>query len=155
MYDRFAALLGGGPVTFDLFGEVEEEQALPVVHVQTAAQAAELFAGLKAATLPVAVAVSVGGELPDLKFTRAELLLEEKVYVLDDGSSCWEQLDSWLANGNCQKLTTDSKEIYKCCLCRKVQVQGIVDDVALAGYVADPGHSSYVLQVWLNAACRP
>lgn len=154
MYDRFAALLGGGPVTFDLFGEVEEEQALPVVHVQTAAQAAELFAGLKAATLPVAVAVSVGGELPDLKFTRAELLLEEKVYVLDDGSSCWEQLDSWLANGNCQKLTTDSKEIYKCCLCRKVQVQGIVDDVALAGYVADPGHSSYVLQD-LAKRCLP
>ena len=154
MYDRFAALLGGGPVTFDLFGEVEEEQALPVVHVQTAAQAAELFAGLKAAALPVAVAVSVGGELPALKFTRAELLLEEKVYVLDDGSSCWEQLDAWLANGNCQKLTTDSKEIYKCCLCRRVQVQGIVDDVALVGYVADPGHSSYALQD-LAKRCLP
>ncbi len=154
MYDRFAALLGGGPVTFDLFGEVEEQQALPVTHVQNPAQAAELFDALRAATLPVAVAVSVGGELPALKFTRAELLLDEKVYVLDDESDCWEQLDAWLANSSCRKLTTDSKEIYKCCLCRKVQVQGIVDDVALAGYVADPGHSSYVLQD-LAKRCLP
>ncbi len=155
MYDRFVALLGGGPVTFDLFGEVEEEQALPVIHVQTAAQAAELFAALGAAALPVAVAVSVGGELPALKFTRAELLLNEKVYVLDDASNCWqEQFDAWLANNSCRKLTTDSKEIYKCCLCRKVAVQGIVDDVALAGYVADPGHSSYALQD-LAKRCLP
>ncbi len=155
MYDRFVALLGGGPVTFDLFGEVEEEQALPVIHVQTAAQAAELFAALGAAALPVAVAVSVGGELPALKFTRAELLFNEKVYVLDDASNCWqEQFDSWLADGSCRKLTTDSKEIYKCCLCRKVAVQGIVDDVALAGYVADPGHSSYALQD-LAKRCLP
>ncbi len=154
MYDRFAALLGGAPVTFDLFGEVEPQQALPVICVQTPAQAAELFAALKAAVTPVAVAVSVGGQLPDLRFTRAELLLNDKVYVLDGEGSWQEQLDAWLANGRCQKLTVDSKEIYKCCLCRKVAVQGIVDDVALAGYVADPGHSSYALQD-LAKRCLP
>ncbi len=154
MYDRFAALLGGAPVTFDLFGEVEPQQALPVICVQTPAQAAELFAALKAAVAPVAVAVSVGGQLPDLRFTRAELLLNDKVYVLDSEGSWQEQLDAWLANGRCQKLTVDSKEIYKCCLCRKVAVQGIVDDVALAGYVADPGHSSYALQD-LAKRCLP
>ncbi len=154
MYDRFAALLGGAPVTFDLFGEVEPQQALPVICVQTPAQAAELFAALKAAVAPVAVAVSVGGQLPDLRFTRAELLLNDKVYVLDGEGSWQEQLDAWLANGRCQKLTVDSKEIYKCCLCRKVAVQGIVDDVALAGYVADPGHSSYALQD-LAKRCLP
>ncbi len=154
MYDRFAALLGGAPVTFDLFGEVEPQQALPVICVQTPAQAAELFAALKEAVAPVAVAVSVGGQLPDLRFTRAELLLNDKVYVLDGEGSWQEQLDAWLANGRCQKLTVDSKEIYKCCLCRKVAVQGIVDDVALAGYVADPGHSSYALQD-LAKRCLP
>ncbi len=153
MYDRFAALLGGAPVTFDLFGEEQAEQALPVINVEDPARAAELFAALRAAS-PVAVAVEVGGVLPKLQFTRAELLVDDKVYVLGGAGDWHRQLDDWLADGRCQKLTVDSKEIYKCCLCRGVRVQGIVDDVALAGYVADPGHSSYALQD-LAKRCLP
>lgn len=145
MYDRFASVLGGAQHSFDLFGETVAQESAPTEHVTLPAQAEQLFAALKACREAVPVAVTVSGQLPELYFSRAELLLEGKVYILDSFSSCWDKFDAWLADADCKKLTVDSKELYKCCLCRKVQAQGIVDDVALAAYLADPGHNSYVL----------
>lgn len=145
MYDRFASVMGGAQHSFDLFGEIVEQESAPTEHVTLPAQAEQLFAALKACRKAVPVAVTVSGQLPELYFSRAELLLEGKVYILDSFSSCWDKFDAWLADADCKKLTVDSKELYKCCLCRKVQAQGIVDDVALAAYLADPGHNSYVL----------
>ena len=145
MYDRFASVLGGAQHSFDLFGETVEQESAPTEHVTLPAQAEQLFAALKACREAVPVAVTVSGQLPELYFSRAELLLEGKVYILDSFSSCWDKFDAWLADADCKKLTVDSKELYKCCLCRKVRAQGIVDDVALAAYLADPGHNSYAL----------
>lgn len=145
MYDRFASVLGGAQHSFDLFGETVEQESAPTENVTLPAQAEQLFAALKACKEAVPVAVTVSGQLPELYFSRAELLLEGKVYILDSFSSCWDKFDAWLADADCKKLTVDSKELYKCCLCRKVQAQGIVDDVALAAYLADPGHNSYAL----------
>ena len=145
MYDRFASVLGGAQHSFDLFGETVEQESAPPEHVTLPAQAEQLFAALKACREVVPVAVTVSGQLPELYFSRAELLVEGKVYILDSFSSCWDKFDAWLADADCKKLTVDSKELYKCCLCRKVQAQGIVDDVALAAYLADPGHNSYAL----------
>ena len=145
MYDRFASVLGGAQHSFDLFGETVEQESAPTEHVTLPAQAAQLFAALKACREAVPVAVTVSGQLPELYFSRAELLVEGQVYILDSFSSCWDKFDAWLADADCKKLTVDSKELYKCCLCRKVQAQGIADDVALAAYLADPGHNSYAL----------
>ena len=145
MYDRFASVLGGAQHSFDLFGETIEQESAPMEHVTLPAQAEQLFAALKACKEAVPVAVTVSGQLPELYFSRAELLVEGKVYILDSFSSCWDKFDAWLADADCKKLTVDSKELYKCCLCRKVQAQGLVDDVALAAYLADPGHNSYAL----------
>lgn len=145
MYDRFASVLGGAQHSFDLFGETIEQESAPTEHVTLPAQAEQLFAALKACREAVPVAVTVSGQLPELYFSRAELLVEGKVYILDSFSSCWDKFDAWLADADCKKLTVDSKELYKCCLCRKVQAQGLVDDVALAAYLADPGHNSYAL----------
>lgn len=145
MYDRFASVLGGAQHSFDLFGETIEQESAPTEHVTLPAQAEQLFAALKACREAVPVAVTVSGQLPELYFSRAELLVEGKVYILDSFSSCWDKFDAWLADADCKKLTVDSKELYKCCLCRKVQAQGVVDDVALAAYLADPGHNSYAL----------
>ena len=145
MYDRFASVLGGAQHSFDLFGETVEQESAPTEHITLPAQAEQLFAALKSYRESVPVAVTVSGQLPELYFSRAELFLEGKVYILDSFSSCWDKFDAWLADAACKKLTVDSKELYKCCLCRKVQAQGIVDDVALAAYLADPGHNSYAL----------
>lgn len=146
MYERFATVLGGAQDSFDLFGEAVEQEGLPQLAVNTPQLAEELFAALAKAKQPVAVHAQVAGQLPELYFSSAEILVDDKIYVLDAQSGCWDKFDTWLADADSKKITIDSKELYKCCLCRKVKVQGIVDDVALAGYVADPGHSSYSLE---------
>lgn len=145
MYERFAAILGGEQHSFDLFGETVEQEAARLVAVRNAAQADALFAALRNAKSAVPVVAQVAGTLPELYFAQAEILLDDTAYILDADSGCWAQFDAWLADANCRKQTVDSKELYKCCLCRGVKVQGIEDDVALAAYVADPGHSSYAL----------
>ena len=145
MYERFASVLGGEHHSFDLFGETLEQESAPVVLVKTAEQAESLFVALRQAKAAAPVVAQTAGTLPELYFTRAEILLEDTVYVLNAASGCWPQFDQWLADGSCRKQTVDSKELYKCCLCRGVKAQGIVDDAALAAYVAEPGHSSYAL----------
>ena len=145
MYDRFAAVLGGEQNAFDLFGETIEQESAPVEHVTLPAQAEKLFVGLRKTTEPVPFVAAVSGTLPELYFSRAEIFWNNKVYILDSFSNCWDKFDDWLEAAECKKQTADSKEIYKCCLCRKVKVQGILDDIALVAYLVDPGHSSYAL----------
>ena len=144
MYERFAAVLGGEQNSFDLFGEVVEQESAPVVMLSASKDADKLFADLANAQGPVPFVVKVSGSLPELYFSRAEIFYNATVYILDTMSQCWEQFKAWLA-GPSLKHTVDTKEIYKCCLCLGLKPQGLVEDVALAAYVADPGHSSYAL----------
>lgn len=144
MYERFAAVLGGEQHSFDLFGETVEQESAEIVTLASAAQAEKLFAKLLVCEEAVSFAVKISGSLPELFFSRAEILFEDTVYVLDALSQCWQQFGKWLA-ASCPKQTVDSKEIYKCCLCQNIQPQGIIEDAALAAYVADSGHSSYAL----------
>ena len=83
MYDRFASVLGGAQHSFDLFGETVEQESAPTEHITLPAQAEQLFAALKSYRESVPVAVTVSGQLPELYFSRAELFLEGKVYILD------------------------------------------------------------------------
>ena len=144
MYERFAAVLGGEQNSFDLFGEVVEQESAPVVMLSAGKEADKLFEDLANAQAPVPFVTKVSGTLPELYFSRAEIFYNETVYILDTMSQCWEQFKAWLA-GPSLKHTVDTKEIYKCCLCLGLKPQGLVEDVALAAYVADPGHSSYAL----------
>lgn len=144
MYERFAAVLGGEQNSFDLFGEVVEQESAPVVMLSAGKEEDKLFEDLANAQAPVPFVTKVSGTLPELYFSRAEIFYNETVYILDTMSQCWEQFKAWLA-GPSLKHTVDTKEIYKCCLCLGLKPQGLVEDVALAAYVADPGHSSYAL----------
>lgn len=155
MYERFAAVLGGEQNSFDLFGEVVEQESTPIVNLSAGKAADKLFEDLLSAQNPVPFVVTISGTLPELYFSRAEILYNDTVYVLDTMSQCWEQFKAWLA-APCLKQTVDTKEIYKCALCLGIKPQGLVEDVALAAYVADPGHSSYALadlnKLYLNNA---
>ena len=155
MYERFAAVLGGEQNSFDLFGEVVEQESAPIVNLSAGKAADKLFEDLLSAQIAVPFVVTISGTLPELYFSRAEILYNDTVYVLDTMSQCWEQFKAWLA-APCLKQTVDAKEIYKCALCLGIKPQGLVEDVALAAYVADPGHSSYALadlnKLYLNNA---
>lgn len=150
MYDRFAAVLGQSAAgDFGLFGEIIEQESAPVVQLMTVADADALFASLAQCKVPVPLVAEWAGALPELFFSRAELCFEGKVYVLDNtgAKEAWQHFYSWLGDNGCKKITVDSKEIHKVCSCLKPKVvpAGIIDDVALAAYVVDPGHSSYAL----------
>lgn len=144
MYERFAAVLGGEQNSFGLFGEVVEQENAPVLHITAVEQGNKLFATLDKQMSPVSFVVDIAGSLPELYFSKAEIFVEDTVYILDNLSGCWDKFDQWLASEKV-KSTVDAKEIYKCCLCRGIKPQQIIEDVALAAYVSDPGHSSYAL----------
>lgn len=144
MYERFAAVLGGEQNSFGLFGEVVEQENAPVLHITEVEQGNKLFATLDKQMSPVSFIVDIAGSLPELYFSKAEIFVEDIVYILDNLSGCWDKFDQWLASEKA-KSTVDAKEIYKCCLCRGIKPQQIIEDVALAAYVSDPGHSSYAL----------
>lgn len=144
MYERFAAVLGGEQNSFGLFGEVVEQENALVLHITEVEQGNKLFATLDKQMSPVSFIVDIAGSLPELYFSKAEIFVENTVYILDNLSGCWDKFDQWLASEKV-KSTVDAKEIYKCCLCRSIKPQQIIEDVALAAYVSDPGHSSYAL----------
>lgn len=144
MYERFAAVLGGEQNSFGLFGEGVEQENAPVLHITEVEQGNKLFATLDKQMSPVSFIVDIAGSLPELYFSKAEIFVENTVYILDNLSGCWDKFDQWLASEKV-KSTVDAKEIYKCCLCRGIKPQQIIEDVALAAYVSDPGHSSYAL----------
>ncbi|MFR4651414.1 MAG: DNA polymerase I [Phascolarctobacterium sp.] len=144
MYERFATVLGGEQNSFGLFGEVVEQENAPVLHITEVEQGNKLFATLDKQMSPVSFIVDIAGSLPELYFSKAEIFVENTVYILDNLSGCWDKFDQWLASEKV-KSTVDAKEIYKCCLCRGIKPQQIIEDVALAAYVSDPGHSSYAL----------
>lgn len=144
MYERFAAVLGGEQNSFGLFGEVVEQENAPVLHITEVEQGNKLFATLDKQMSPVSFIVDIAGSLPELYFSKAEIFVENTVYILDNLSGCWDKFDQWLASEKV-KSTVDAKEIYKCCLCRGIKPQQIIEDVALAAYVSDLGHSSYAL----------
>ena len=144
MYDGFARILGGDSEDFDLFGQPVEESITEEIHLTTADQLQELLLQTKGNLTPLAV--KIAGSLPELYFTRAEFFLGEKAYYLDEQSSCWPEFNAWLEDGSALKATCDGKLLYKAALCQKLQPAGIVEDVALAAYLDDPGHSSYELE---------
>lgn len=52
---------------------------------------------------PVAVHAQVAGQLPELYFSSAEILVDDKIYVLDAQSGCWDKFDSWLADAGSKR----------------------------------------------------
>lgn len=144
MYERFAAILGGETEVFSLFGDIVEEEAAELVSVDEII-AKKLFADLAKSEEKIAVYVESAGALPKLYFSKAEVFFDNKVYVLEGAEAPWQDFYKWLADCSSLKAVCDSKELYKTCLCHNVHPQGIVDDVTLAAYLVDPGHSSYAL----------
>lgn len=144
MYDKFVKVLGSSEVELGLFGSNEEETSAEVVHLD-AKQAQILFQNIRTEKTATSFIVTITGELPNLTITEADIFYQDKVYIVDGFSNCWKVFYDYLADATLPKSTIDSKEIVKACLCQAKEVAGIVDDVALAAYLTDPGYASYAL----------
>lgn len=144
MYRRFAEVLGGGKEPDNLFSAEEMEAQLPEVRL-AAKELPGLLAKFSADAGPVAFIATIGGNLPELQFEQIEIFLNDTRYILAGADANALEVKDWLGDAKALKQTIDAKEIYKCCLCIGIEAQGIIDDVALAAYLADPGHGSYAL----------
>lgn len=148
--DRFAALLGGASTEFSLFGEAvplpEENEENNVVQIDSALAAKKMFAAFTATEKPVYAQAVITGDLPLLRFASLELAQGEQYYRVDEESSAWEEVNSWLADGAAPKILFEAKEIIKVCLCQKICLRGLQGDLALAAYLVEPGENSYSLQ---------
>ncbi|MCD8199168.1 MAG: DNA polymerase I [Phascolarctobacterium sp.] len=145
MYERFAAVLPVGEGGFELFGDVVEDKATAVKNIVSNTDVAQFFSSLKDGET-ICFSVTVGGVLPDLYFSRVEFFAANEVYVMEENSDGWEYFYNWLTDASKPKATYDSKEIYKVCFCRNIKPEGLRDDIVLAAYLDDPGHSSYALK---------
>ncbi len=143
MYERFAAVLNGNETDFTIFGEIVGSQAERCL-LQQPQEAEKLFAKLQGCKASFSVTGS--GMLPEIYFTSAEIFHDGKVYVIEEQSGCWQLFYNWLQDEKQEKITCNSKEVYKICRCLGIVPRGIVGDVALAAYLDEPGHSSYEIE---------
>lgn len=148
LHERFKNILGGNDGTFELFGE-SIGQVITKVETEfltTKEQGEVFFAALKQQQKTIPFIMTCSGELPQLHFTGADICFEEKIYRLQEDSCAWNLFYDWLADEKQLKATCDSKEIYRTCMCLDKKVGGIVDDIAIAAYLVEPGRSSYTLK---------
>ncbi len=145
MYERFTVVLPAEEGGLKLFGDVVDEKAVAVKRIVSNTEAAQLFSSFKNGET-ICFSATVSGVLPDLYFSRAEIFVFNEVYVMEENSDGWEYFYNWLTDISKPKATCDSKEVYKVCLCRNIKPWAITDDIALAAYLDDPGHSSYALK---------
>jgi len=144
MYDKFAGVLGTSNANTGLFDDLEEDTGAELVHLD-AVKAKALFQDISSKNAATSFVATIAGDLPELTITEADIFYQDKVYILDGMSNCWQDFYDYLADAKLAKSTIDSKEIYKACICQHKKAAGIVDDVALAAYLTDPGFNSYAL----------
>lgn len=153
MYARFEKVLGSFADEASLFGGAtgcEEPEATGCNGeaeeiILAASDQAKFFERLGKEKDPVPLVAYVSGSVPNIEFSRVEFWIDGEAYVLKEAFDAGP-FEKWLRDGSCLKITVDSKEIYKCCLCRGFKASGIAEDVALAAYVCNPGDSSYGLE---------
>ncbi len=144
MYDKFVGVLGSSTAEQGLFSDLEEEPAVQQVHLDSK-QAKAFFQELAAKKAITYLVANVTGELPHLAISEADIYYEDSIYIVDNLSNCWQDFYAYLAAESLPKATIDSKEIAKACICQGYKLAGIVEDVALAAYLTDPGLNSYEL----------
>jgi DNA polymerase-1 len=129
-----------------LFGE-----AVPAA-VPTAVSTLADWQALAAGLVPeekIWFLTKVGGTIPHLSFTGAQLLAGGTLYDLH-GDDVLAAFADWLATAPNPKGTVDCKETYRVLLCHRPggeePIRNLQDDLALAAYLEDAGHSSYALE---------
>ncbi len=148
LHERFQNILGVSDGTFNLFGESVSQVKTDITTelLETYEQGKKFFTLLKQHQQKVPFTVICAGELPQMYFSAADIFFEGKKYALREGGGAWDAFYDWLGDTKQLKVTCDSKEIYKTCLCLKRAVKGITDDIGIAAYLVEPGRSSYTLK---------
>lgn len=153
LWDRFVPVLGlaegmedpGSDDPMALFGAPAAAETWETVDITDNAQAEKLLQDLRAQKQQVAIAYATSGLLPQLALDSLDLAFENKHYHFQPELAGKAMLLDLLADGDIPKAIADPKELYKYMLGQHSMLRGVTDDPALAGYLYEPGATSYSL----------
>ena len=153
LWDRFVPVLGLAAGTEDpgsddpmaLFGAPAAAETWETVDITDNAQAEKLLQELRKGKQQVAITYATSGLLPELTLDTLDLAFENKHYHFQPELAGKAALLDLLADGDIPKAIADPKELYKYMLGQHSMLRGVTDDPALAGYLYEPGATSYSL----------
>jgi DNA polymerase-1 len=153
LWDRFVPVLGLAAGTEDpgsddpmaLFGAPAAAETWETVDITDNAQAEKLLQELRKSKQQVAIAYATSGLLPELTLDTLDLAFDSKHYHFQPELAGKAALLDLLADGDIPKAIADPKELYKYMLGQHSMLRGVTDDPALAGYLYEPGATSYSL----------
>lgn len=153
LWDRFLPVLGLAAGTEDpgsddpmaLFGAPAAAETWETVDITDNAQAEKLLQELRKGKQQVAIAYSTSGLLPELTLDTLDLAFNSKHYHFQPELAGKAALLDLLADGDIPKAIADPKKLYKYMLGQHSMLRGVTDDPALAGYLYEPGATSYSL----------
>lgn len=153
LWDRFVPVLGlaegseapGSDDPMALFGNPTAAETWETVDITDNAQADKLLQDLRNKKQPVSLAYTTSGQLPRLELDSVDLAFAGKHYHFQPAMAGKAMLLEMLADAGISKVIASPKELYKYMLGQKSMLRGVTDDPALAGYLYEPGATSYSL----------
>ncbi|XDP47088.1 DNA polymerase I [Sinomonas sp. P10A9] len=135
---------------FDTEGPEGVEDAFHVPPHTVAADDGALVAALEALAAgageaPVAVAVRTDGGSPRPAAESIALATAESAVVVPVEAGVPAPLRAWLADASVPKAMAEFKEAAKALRGLGAEVAGLMDDVSISGYLAEPDRRSYAL----------
>lgn len=153
LWDRFVPVLGCAAGTeganddpLSLFGQPVAADTLERVEISDDAQGDRLVEEIRAKGDQVALAYVLQGNLPSQRLEQLDLVFAGKHYVFHPEQAGKQAVLALLENPDLPKAVADPKELYKYMMGLGKALQGVTDDPSLAGYLYEPGASSYGIQ---------
>ena len=153
LWDRFVPVLGCAAGTeganddpLSLFGQPVAADTLERVEISDDAQGDRLVEKIRAKGDQVALAYVLQGNLPSQRLEQLDLVFAGKHYVFHPEQAGKQAVLALLENPDLPKAVADPKELYKYMMGQGKALQGVTDDPSLAGYLYEPGASSYGIQ---------
>ena len=129
-----------------LFGTVEAAPSYPRKEITDSSLLAAIMMEVKNSKEIIPLTYEIKGDIPDLQLAGMEILFNKEILVLGSFIDNWTPVYNWLEDQNAPKALCDGKNLYKIMLCQQKQLSGIKEDVALAGYLYEPGDTAYDLK---------
>jgi DNA polymerase-1 len=129
-----------------LFGTVEAAPGYPRKEITDSSLLTAILLDIKNSKEIIPLTYETKGEIPALQLAGMEILFNKEILVLGSFIDNWTPVYNWLADGDAPKALCDGKNLYKIVLCQQEQLRGVKEDVALAGYLYEPGDTAYDLK---------
>ncbi len=129
-----------------LFGTVEAAPGYPRKEITDSSLLAATLKEIKNSGEIIPLTYEIRGEIPDMGLAGMKILFHKEILVLGNFIQDWTPVYEWLTDEAVPKALCDSKNLCKVLLCHNRELRGVSDDVALAGYLYEPGDTAYDLK---------